>query len=112
MEKEASQSERGVNMSVEAGTHLHSGVVSGRHCRSPVGFDVVFEQSEPQVHLFLAATVDDDGIKADPCDTYRKGKCHPSSAFPRQPEGAEKSARRVSSICFLCGCDRLLQCVQ
>lgn len=99
--------ERGVNMSVEARcqscsmqccwcpvSYLHSGVVSGRGRRSSIGFDVFFEQSEPQVHLFLAGTVDDDGIEADPCDMSRKGKCDPSSAFSWQG----KSLRIVLSL--------------
>lgn len=55
-------------------SYLHSDVVSGRDGRSSVGFDVLFEQPEPQVHLFLAATVDDDGVKADTCTMFRKGK--------------------------------------
>lgn len=55
-------------------SHLHSGVVSGRDGRSSIGFDVLLEQPKPQVHLFLAATVDDDGVKADTCIMFRKGK--------------------------------------
>lgn len=108
--------EYGVNISVEAQcqsrgtwylkcpvTYLHSGVVSGHDRRSSIGFDVLFEQSEPQVHLFLAGTVDDDGIKADTCDMFRKGKCNASSAFSRQPSGAAANQWGLSSICFLRG---------
>lgn len=79
---------RGADTSVEAqcqdryvsfpATHLHPGVVCGRRRRSSVGLDVLFEQTEPQVHLSLVGAVDDDGIKADTCDTFRNGRCHSS----------------------------------
>lgn len=82
-------------------TYLHSGVVSGRDRGSSVGLDVLFEQTEPQVHLFLVAAVDDDGIKADTCNMFKNGKCNWSlslSAFSRQRSGMEVNQ---PSICFL-----------
>lgn len=75
-------------------SYLHSGVVSVRECRPSIGFDVLSEQSEPQVHLFLAGTVDDDGIEADTCSMFRKGKRDPSTALSRQG----KSVRIVLSL--------------
>lgn len=85
-------------------TYLHSGVVSGGDRGSSVGLDVLFEQAEPQVHLFLVATVDDDGIKADTCNMFKNGKCNWSlslSAFSRQHSGMELNRRELPSICFL-----------
>lgn len=85
-------------------TYLHSGVVSGRDRGSSVGLDVLSEQTEPQVQLFLVATVDDDGIKADTCNMFKNGKCNwsPSlSAFSRQHSGMEVNRRGLPSICFL-----------
>lgn len=85
-------------------TYLHSGVDSGGGRGSSVGLDVLFEQTEPQVHLFLVATVDDDGIKADTCNMFKNGKRNWSlslSAFARQPSGMEVNRRGLPSICFL-----------
>lgn len=85
-------------------TYLHSGVVSGGDRGSSVGLDVLFEQTEPQVHLFLVATVDDDGIKADTCNMFKNGKCNWSlslSAFSRQHSAMEVNRRGLPSICFL-----------
>lgn len=85
-------------------TYLHSGVVSGGDRGSSVGLDVLFEQTEPQVHLLLVATVDDDGIKADTCNMVKNGKCNWSlslSAFSRQHSGMEVNRRGLPSICFL-----------
>lgn len=54
--------------------YLHPGVVPGGDGRPSVGLDVLSEQTEPQVHLFLVGAVDDDGIEADTCGVFKRGK--------------------------------------
>lgn len=48
-------------------TYFYSGEAFGSNGCASVGLNVFFQQAEPQVHLLLTGTVDDDGIQADTC---------------------------------------------
>lgn len=52
-------------------TYFYSGEVFGSDGCASVGLNVFFQQAEPQVHLLLTGTVDDDGIQADACKEQR-----------------------------------------